>query len=100
MLCKFVKNKLVQKGPTVTRDICLENERFELYPYNKNNINIDKNFGSKDKQYLRVITKLAKPKDGYIKFKDSNNPINTWDIISCLQEVTEQALSYTKKNKK
>jgi len=99
IVVQICKEQISKKGPTVTRDICLENERFELYPYNKNNINIDKNFGSKDKEYLRVITKLAKPKYGYIKFKDSNNPINTWDIISCLQEVTEQALSIQRKIK-
>ena len=40
IVVQICKEQISKKGPTVTRDICLENERFELYPYNKNNINI------------------------------------------------------------
>ena len=102
IVVQICKEQISAKGPTVTRSICLENEKIELYPYNRNNISIDKNFQSKDKQYLQVITKLARPKEGSIKLKNDNNSINTWEIISCLEEVTQQLSSIERKiqNKK
>lgn len=94
------KEQISKKGPTVTRNICLEDENIRVYPYIRDKINIDKGYEFQDRQYLQVITKLIKPKGIYTNIHKNRHEINIWELIESLKKITDQKLVIEKNKKK
>ena len=87
------KEQLSKKGPTVTRDIMIQNCGIKGYPYNKQATYLDKEFNNSDRQYLRTITKLIKPKLFGLNIRKTQNKLNTWKIIYLLHGIQKDCLS-------
>ena len=100
IVIQISKEQISKKGPTVTRNICLEDGNIRMYPYIRDKLDIDKEYQFQDKQYLRVITKLIKPKGIYTNIRKSRNQINIWELINSLKKITDQKLAIEKNKKK
>ena len=87
------KEQLSKKGPTVTREIMIQTCGIKGYPYNKQATYLDKEFNNSDRQYLRTITKLIKPKLFGLNIRKTQNKLNTWKIIYLLHGIQKDCLS-------
>lgn len=100
IVVQVMKEPISRKGPTVTRDIILENENIKIHSYNRNNIVFGKTFNFSDKQYLRTITTLVKPKKIGIEIEKKEKKINIWEIIKNLRKLEKKSLLIEKKIRK
>lgn len=97
IVVEIIKEQISKKGPTVTRNISLQEEEIKIYPYSKENIYIGKNFTKKDTQYLKLITKLVKPKNFGISIEKRKKQINLWQLIKQLKKLQTRYLFIQKK---
>ena len=100
IVVQVMKEPISRKGPTVTRDIILENENIKIHSYNRNNIVFGKTFNFSDKQYLRTITTLVKPKKIGIEIEKKEKKINIWEIVKNLRKLEKKSLLIEKKIRK
>ena len=100
IVVQISKEQVSQKGPTVTRNVCLEDQNIKFYPYNDTGFIIDKDFSLQNKQYLQVITRLIKPRRTCIDIRKNKNKIDIWEIIGSLEKILEQSLAIEENKKK
>ena len=100
IVVQISKEQVSQKGPTVTRNVCLGDQNIKFYPYNDTGFIIDKEFNFQNKQYLQVIARLIKPRRTCIDVRRNKNKINIWEIISSLEKILEQSLAIEKNKKR
>jgi len=97
ILVQIIKEQVNKKGPTVTRNIILENESVKISPSNRGNIVFDKTFNFSEKQCLKTIATLIKPQKIGIEIKKKERKINIWQLIKDLKILeTKSTLIETK----
>lgn len=99
IVVQVIKEEISKKGPTVTQKIFFEDEKIKVYPYNKNDSIFERKFNFSQRQYLRIVTKLIKPKDSSIEFKEKDNKINIWEMVRRLKGLEKQSLIIERKIK-
>lgn len=99
IVVQIIKEEISKKGPTVTQKIFFEDEKIKVYPYNKNDSIFERKFNFSQRQYLRIVTKLIKPKDSSIEFKEKDNKINIWEMVRRLKGLEKQSLIIERKIK-
>jgi ribonuclease G len=99
IVVQIIKEEISKKGPTVTQKIFFEDEKIKVYPYNKNDSIFERKFNFSQRQYLQIVTKLIKPKDSSIEFKEKDNKINIWEIIQRLKRLEKQSFIIKRKIK-
>lgn len=99
IVVQVIKEEISKKGPTVTQKIFFEDEKIKVYPYNKNDSIFERKFNFSQRQYLQIVTKLIKPKDSSIEFKEKDNKINIWEMVRRLKGLEKQSLIIERKIK-
>jgi ribonuclease G len=99
IVVQIIKEEISKKGPTVTQKIFFEDEKIKVYPYNKNDSIFERKFNFSQRQYLQIVTKLIKPKDSSIEFKEKDNKINIWEMVRRLKGLEKQSLIIERKIK-
>lgn len=93
IIIQVSKEEISKKGPTLTQNIVIQNGGIKGYPYNKDITYLDKKFNIADKQYLRIITTLIKPKHFGLNIKKTENKVNIWNILSHLNAIEKELFS-------
>jgi len=87
IVVQIMKEQVNKKGPTVTRNIILENESVKISPYNKNHIVFEKGFNFSEKQCVKTVTALIKPKKIGIEIKKKEKRIDIWTVVKNLKRL-------------
>lgn len=69
IVVQIIKEEISKKVPLSHKNI-FEDEKIKVYPYNKNDSIFERKFNFSQRQYLQIVTKLIKPKDSSIEFKE------------------------------
>ena len=99
IVVQIVKEQISKKGPTVTRNINIEDEYLIAYLYNTNFSSIDKKYKYTDKKYLQTIVKLIKPNNLGLEIKETEKKINLWNLIYKLQQLKIRSILIKQKIK-
>ena len=97
IVVEIIKEQISKKGPTVTKNISVQNEEIKIYPYNKKSSSISKSFNKKDTKYLNVVTRLIKSKNFGLNIEKREGPFHLWKLIYRLKKVQQEYLSIQKK---
>ena len=97
IVVEIIKEQISKKGPTVTKNISVQNEEIKIYPYNKKSSSISKSFNKKDTKYLNVVTRLIKSKNFDLNIEKREVPFHLWKLIYRLKKVQQEYLSIQKK---
>jgi len=87
-----MKEQVGKKGPTVTRNIILDYENVKIYPYNRDHVVFEKKFNFSEKQCLKTVTTLLKPKKVGIEIKKKGKRINIWQVIKNLRNLEKKSI--------
>jgi len=97
IVVEIIKEQISKKGPTVRKNISLQNEEIKIYPYNKKTSHIAKSFNKKDTQYLNVIRRLIKSKKFGLNIEKKEEKFHLWRLIYRLKKLQAKYLSIKKK---
>ena len=97
IVVEIIKEQISKKGPTVTKNISVQNEEIKIYPYNKKSSSISKSFNKKDTKYLNVVTRLIESKNFGLNIEKREGPFHLWKLIYRLKKVQQEYLSIQKK---
>ena len=92
IVVQIMKEQLGKKGPTVTRNIILDYENVKIYPYNRDHVVFEKKFNFSEKQCLKTVTTLLKPKKVGIEIKKKGKRINIWQVIKNLRNLEKKSI--------
>ena len=87
VIVEIIKEPISKKGPTVTKNISLQDEEIKIYPSNKNDTDIAKGFNKKKKKYLSVVSKLVKSKKFGLSIAKKKEEIDLWEFVYRLQKL-------------
>lgn len=87
VIVEIIKEPISKKGPTVTKNISLQDEEIKIYPSNKNDTDIAKGFNKKKKKYLSVVSKLVKSKKFGLSIAKKKGEIDLWEFVYRLQKL-------------
>ena len=87
VIVEIIKEPISKKGPTVTKNISLQDEEIKIYPSNKNDTDIAKGFNKKKKKYLSVVSKLVKSKKFGLNIAKKKEEIDLWEFVYRLQKL-------------
>ena len=93
IVVEIIKEQISKKGPTVPKNISVQNEEIKIYPYNKKSSSISKSFNKKDTKYLNVVTRLIKSKNFGLNIEKREGPFHLWKLIYRLKKVQQEYLS-------
>lgn len=92
IIVQVTKKQISKKGPTLTRDINVENEYFKLYIYKNKNLSVQQQNNFNNRKYLNAIGALIKPSNIGLEIKKKNSENNFWDFIYSLKKLNKESL--------
>ena len=99
IIVQVIKKQISKKGPTLTRNVIIEDEYFKLHINKNKNLLIQQKTNFNDKKYLNAIGTLIKPRNIGLEIKKESNKNNFWDFIYSLKILDKKSLIIKQKIK-
>jgi ribonuclease E len=100
VIVQIAKEQISKKGPTVTRNINIENEYVRVLLHNEKHLSIEQELNIGNTKYFKTIGILTKPNNIGLDIKKKTNEISLWELINYLKEIDIKVKSIKNKIKK